>query len=304
MLHTRNTQTNAAPGIWIWTDMKSHTGRRIYRHTARQLQRPAAMAGFRAAAVAAGLLFSQSLAVAAVSPALVAARVNTAAKTAVPRSAAADPNATIAPPDSHSHGRTYGEWAAAWWQWALSIPADRSPLTDPDGSLCGEQQNGPVWFAEGSGPGIVARDCSIPSGKAIFMPVYNWIFGAGVFDCAPSNPGVPCDVVLLSQKAAANTVKAEEPGGILEVIIDDQPVQNVKQYRAQSPSAFSLNYPMDSLVGLPAGVYYPQVTDGYWLMVAPLSAGKHTIQTHVLAPNTPDGGTLEFVSITHITVGK
>jgi len=144
----------------------------------------------------------------------------------------------------------------------------------------------------------------MPAGKAIFMPVYNWIFGAGVFDCAPSVPGVPCDVTALRQSAAANTVTAEGAGGILEVTIDGKRVQNVKQYRTQSPTTFCLTYPDHSLLGLPAGVYCPQVTDGYWLMLEPLSAGEHTIKTYVLAPNTPAAGTLEFFNVSHIIVGK
>ena len=89
-------------------------------------------------------------------------------------------------------------------------------------------------------------------------------------------------------------MKAEEAGGILEVTIDGRRVQNVKQYRARSPSEFCLTYPMNSLLGLPAGVYCPQVTDGYWLLLEPLSAGVHTITTHVLAPDTPAAGTLEL----------
>jgi hypothetical protein len=303
MLHTRNTQTDTKSDLRIRPNMEDCTGGQIHGHTARLRQCTAIIAG-RTLPIAVGLLMSLSLAVAAVGPGITPPRVNKAAKTTTFSSALANANPRIAPPDSHPHGRTYGEWAAAWWQWALSMPADRSTLNDRDGSLCGEQQNGPVWFAEGAGPGVVARDCSIPAGKAFFMPVYNWIFGAGVFDCDPSVPGVPCDVSVLRQAAAANTVKAEGPGGILEVMIDDEPVQNVKQYRAQSPSPFSLTYPDNSLLGLPSGVYYPQVTDGYWLMLEPLSTGKHTIQTHVLAPDTPAGGTLEFVSITHITVGK
>jgi hypothetical protein len=31
-------------------------------------------------------------------------------------------NPRVLPPHSHPLGKTYGEWAVAWWQWALSIP--------------------------------------------------------------------------------------------------------------------------------------------------------------------------------------
>ncbi len=305
MLNTHNTQTDSTSGLGIQTNIEARAGGQIHEHTAGIVQRRAAtLAAGRALPIAAGLLLSLSMAVAAIGPGLSTARVNATAQTAATRPAVADPNPKIAPPDSLSHGRAYGEWAAAWWQWALSTPADRNSFNDPDGHLCGEEQSGPVWFAEAAGPGGVERVCRMPPGKAIFMPVYNWIFGAGVFDCDPSVPGVQCDVALLRQSAAANTVKAEEAGGILEVTIDGKRVQNLKQYRAQSPTTFCLTYPVNSLLGLPPGIYCPNVTDGYWLMLEPLSAGEHTIQTHVLAPDTPAAGTLEFFSTTHIIVGK
>src|SRR5882757_5084559 len=42
-------------------------------------------------------------------------------------------NPGVLPPQSHPYGKSYGEWAAKWVQWALSIPADRNPLTDTTG---------------------------------------------------------------------------------------------------------------------------------------------------------------------------
>jgi hypothetical protein len=49
-------------------------------------------------------------------------------------------------------GKIYGEWSAAWWQWAVSIPASESPvlLTDDDLNFdCSLGQHGPVWFLAG-----------------------------------------------------------------------------------------------------------------------------------------------------------
>jgi len=38
--------------------------------------------------------------------------------------------------ESAPYGRSYGEWSAAWWQWALSMPAAKHPLFDT--AQCGE----------------------------------------------------------------------------------------------------------------------------------------------------------------------
>jgi len=202
----------------------------------------------------------------------------------------------IFPVNSRPYGKSYGEWAAAWWQWAMSMPADRSAVTDDTGEFFNESQGGPVWF-RGSFGTSSERTSTMPSGKALFMPVYQWIFGAGVFDCDPTVPGVPCVVEDLYASAARNTEKAT----VLEVSIDGVPVRNVRDFRARSPEAFSVTYPDNSAVGVPAGTYAPNVTDGYWLMLAPLSPGVHTLRVHVLAPDT-DYGTLEYTSVTHLTV--
>lgn len=206
-------------------------------------------------------------------------------------------NPGILPPNSTPHDLTYGDWTARWWQWVLSIPADRNPLTDATGEFCDEGQSGPVWFLAGTFETSAERSCTMPQGKHIFIPVFNWIFGSGVFDCDPTVPGVECDVEALQAAAAANTEAAE----ILEVTIDGKAVQNVSAYRAFSPEPFPITYPDNSVTGVPAGTYYPQVSDGYWLMLKPLKKGEHTITIHVLAPDTIFG-TIEYTIVTHLIV--
>ena len=59
-------------------------------------------------------------------------------------------NPGVLPPQSHSHGKTYGEWSAEWWQWALSLPADSNPFFDETGCANGANgQHGSVWFLTG-----------------------------------------------------------------------------------------------------------------------------------------------------------
>ena len=55
-----------------------------------------------------------------------------------------DGNPGVFPPHSHPYGKNYGEWAVKWWQWVLSIPADRNPLTDTNGAFAGEAQRASV----------------------------------------------------------------------------------------------------------------------------------------------------------------
>ena len=41
--------------------------------------------------------------------------------------------AHVLPPWSNPYGRSYGEWIAAWWQWAVGTPARHNPGLDPTG---------------------------------------------------------------------------------------------------------------------------------------------------------------------------
>jgi len=206
-------------------------------------------------------------------------------------------NPSVMPPQAIVGGLSNGEWAAKWWQWVLSIPADRNPLLDTTGGFAGEAQYGHVWFLAGTFGNSVQRSFNVPSGKHLFLPVYNWIFGAGVFDCEPSIPGVPCDVPALQLMAATNTAAAE----VLEVSIDGVPVQNVKAYQAASPAPFSLDLPEGNVFGLEPGGYYPNVTDGVWLMIKPLPVGEHVIRQYVWVPDTLYGP-IEFEVVHHITI--
>jgi len=54
-------------------------------------------------------------------------------------------------------------------------------------------------------------------------------------------------------------------------------VKHLEKFITISP-VFSFTVPTDTILGLPLpGVYTPDVDEGYYLMLAPLSPGKHTI---------------------------
>jgi hypothetical protein len=101
----------------------------------------------------------------------------------------------VLPPDSNPFGQTYGQWSAAWWQWALVISVHNPPFTglinhplfvtspsqDPAGALCAVGQSGNVWFLGGafgatthpSGNTNASRNCAVPANTALFFPIAN-----------------------------------------------------------------------------------------------------------------------------------
>ncbi len=66
-----------------------------------------------------------------------------------------------------------GKLAARWWKWALSAPAERSPVADRTGQFANWRQPSDVWFLAGTYGGRVVRRCQIPAGKPVFFPVFN-----------------------------------------------------------------------------------------------------------------------------------
>lgn len=200
----------------------------------------------------------------------------------------------ITPGDAQAvTGMTYGEWSAVWWQYVLSKPASdpNNPLLDPTGAGCKADQpsSSPVFFLVGTnGTDPVTRDeCTVPAGKVLFFPLAN------AFDV--HTPGDGLDTPELVRQ---DLLKLFGPITELHASIDGVPVEvDLFSFRACAggdpvcSSAFSLTLPGNNLfVGSPAGVgrrgapalragiYAPAVADGYYLMLAPLPPGSHTIK--------------------------
>ena len=206
----------------------------------------------------------------------------------------------VLPPDSVVYGRTYGEWSAEWWQWAFSIPVATHPLFDKGD--CSVGQSGPVWFLGGS---FVSnkdvRSCTVPAGKMLFFPILNGEDSnvEESFNNGCSDPIFGSTIVGLRKCATAG-----QDGLSVRATIDGFPISHIaRNFRFQSP-AFSFTLPDDNLLkattGNPylAGTYL-SVGDGYYLMLAPLSQGNHSIHFHGSAPN---GFTLDVTY--HLTVTK
>lgn len=189
--------------------------------------------------------------------------------------------------DANAYGNNYGQWSARWTQWWLSLPADKNPFTDTTGANCAEGQSGPVWFLAGApGDAPPTRLCTVPTGKALFFPILNAVFGSSIFDCEPTVPGVTCNLATL-YGAAAGAVDAVT----MSVEIDGKSIRDLNGRRVASP-AFTVTYPQDSSTGVASGSYSPNVTDGYWLMIAPLRPGAHTLHFKGAFTGGPFAGAL------------
>lgn len=194
----------------------------------------------------------------------------------------------IFPPDSNPFGQSYKQWSAEWWQFVLSIPLSENPIFDETGEKCVVGQHGPVWFLAGTFSGTATRECSIPEGKAIFFPVLNnTIF---------NTPNV-CGQGPENESAAALRARIapfSDNVTTLSLSVDGERVPGLrKDFRFQS-KPFEVSLPEDNIANppcveaglgkVPAGIYSPAVSDGFYVMLKPLPVGEHTI--HIRAESS------------------
>jgi hypothetical protein len=152
---------------------------------------------------------------------------------------------------------------------------DQHPFFDENGSCTNgaNGQFGPVWFLTGviNVSGSAVRNCTVPVGKALFFPILNAACSTLEGDGETEEELRACATGLIN---SVSNVAAE---------IDGVPIQNLyEDYRAPSPLFTYGPLPENNVLQLfghdaPAGATSLSVADGFYLMLAPLSVGQHTI---------------------------
>ena len=136
-------------------------------------------------------------------------------------------------------------------------------------------QYGPAWFLAGTAGGEAVKECTIPAGKAILLPVvaaeYSYKEYPTLNTEAKLRQGVGSD---------------QDSVNSLDASIDGVHLKDLRKYRLQS-SLFTLNFSKNNLFGVSEGPT-KSVADGYWLFLQPLKPGKHIIHF--------EGGHINFLS--------
>lgn len=185
-----------------------------------------------------------------------------------------NPNPNVAPPRSRPYGHSYGEWEARWWQWAMRIPNDRNPILDATGAHCAEGQSGPVWFLAGNYGGVTRRECTVPRGRALFVPLLNQVWWQTLQDD-------PANTIPWMYGWVRDAVR----GAQITASLDGRPVVEPTRYYEETP-VFTTRFPTENPWGFDA-TWLPvvrglltcdtSVDAGYALMIHPLPPGDHTL---------------------------
>ena len=173
---------------------------------------------------------------------------------------------TLFPIDSSPYGTSYPEWTAKWWQWVISIPKQDNPNLDVTGEKCGIMQTDPnVMFLAPTFGGSAERDCDIPQGKAILVPILT-----GECDHL-SDPAIKTESGLKQCALSVNE------GGVVKASLDGTSISNISRYRVQSP-LFEFTIPADNAFGEGPTGTTKAIADGYWIFLKPLTPGRHQLE--------------------------
>ena len=203
----------------------------------------------------------------------------------------ADPVGPVLPPDSLVADRDLNWYAQDWWQWAFSMPADQSPVRDPDGRLCGVNQQEPVWYlAGGFGTARIRRSCTIPADRYIFFPIINT-----VVTTAPGQTRT-CDEVR------AEATQNNDRYVYLNLKLDGVQFPNLQRTRIRPAACFDLAG--RTAPDLEPRPFFPSATDGYWVMLAPLPPGDHRLEFRAFYtnPGSPGGDAVQNISYDLVVV--
>ncbi len=167
-------------------------------------------------------------------------------------------------PDEDPFGKTWEEWTAEWWKWALSLPKGQNPITDTTGRNASYNQRGHVWFLAGTFGGLADRTCKIPAGNAIFFPIS--CNETSYAECPNLNTEAQLRVFAKADIDQVKTIRA---------IVDGQRLPHSDLRRLESPP-FEVTLPQENVLGAPPGRTKSK-SDGYWVFLKPLAAGRHEI---------------------------
>ena len=162
------------------------------------------------------------------------------------------------------------EWSEAYLQWVATFARGNSPVSDTTGAMCAAKQEGDVWFlATSDGTGPVERSCSIPAGKTLFVPLATTVERSG-------NKEPVCE--SMARLASGSLTHVSD----LTMTIDGVAVDNMPSHRIPTGDCFALGARQ-----FPPSRAKTAVADGWYVMLAPLSAGPHTIVVNGRYDNTP-----------------
>ena len=177
--------------------------------------------------------------------------------------------------DESPFGAPYSIWIQRWLNWSAGIPSTEHPRDFADRTCNVSQTWEDVWFLPDTLNGNIVRECEVPAGKAIFVPITT-----GWQSVAESEEfrGKPLDEIKKPFIDAAmycdnhNTVRVAE--------VDGQKIKGLEgnsPYRTNTTQLFNLTHGENNIYEVKPQTS-PAYAEGWFLFLKPLPQGDHTIK--------------------------
>jgi len=191
------------------------------------------------------------------------------------------------PPQAKPYGLSSGQLGQIYWQWMFSLPDTGHPAYE-QGEVVSGLLNQPkhYFILESGNPGTWEREVQISPGKGIFFTL-----GDGVWVSFDYDPPKGPDELLAEILDLYSSVEV-----FVEAELDGQKIDIQQHFSVSDP--FTLTIGEDALFGAAPGTG-DAVAAGWFVMLPPLSAGRHMMRLKVEAP---DFGGYFSETTYHITV--
>ena len=192
------------------------------------------------------------------------------------------------PADVTHRGLTYGEWTARWWQESFAtLEAQADPFAIFEGTYGGSNDTvflpGAVMLA---GSPKVTIPVTIPAATHVLVPIIT--VECSVAEAPPFHGENESEL-----RACAN--------GLLDLAMD--PSASIDGRLVNDPLAYRVDSPLfrygplaeGNVLGLPPGTQSDAVSAGYFLLLPPLSVGKHRVNVQATVPEAGIAVDAEFI---------
>jgi len=178
-----------------------------------------------------------------------------------------------AKPVNPPFGRTYDVLSQEWWLWSFMQPVPDNP-TFPSSPLpvastppCSNGQMGDVWFLYGVFLPYTDVTCTVPSGKALFLPIVNTECSS--LESFPFHGDTAQDRQACAKAWIDNVTD-------LAASVDGVALHNLSPLRTRSGD-FSFTVPNNNILVGSGPAWGFSSADGYYMLLGPLAAGVHQI---------------------------
>jgi hypothetical protein len=186
--------------------------------------------------------------------------------------------------DERPFGLDMTRWSEDWWRWAYSMPV----ASNPNATLtvdCDVGQEGPMFFLPGYfAGGATTRTCSVSRHQPIAVSLVSLL---NDYPCPDPTfkpaPGQSLFDFLLAGATSAQTAEVASVAASL----DGQPFTDLASYHYDSKQLFYLtgDKSLQTIDGCVTGSRQPAVSASYFIVLKPLSPGRHVLTASVTAPS-------------------